>query len=174
MHPQCPPPRGFRPITELSRGKFLRSRPPFIRRRKPKGRKAQGIRYERKVLEFLEASSPLPLYPGPWIEFWDKERGKWTKRWCQPDGLLLDPWEGRAIVVEVKYQHTSDAWWQLRKLYLPVLEMMLPEYEFFPLEICKWYDPAVSFPEEVAMTPVPWQSQGFGSSSPFGVHIWKP
>lgn len=91
-------------------------------------------------------------------------------RWCQPDGLLIDPWEGKIILVEVKYQHTPDAWWQLRRLYGPVVEYLFPNYSIQAVEICKWFDPATLFPEQVAMLPDPC----LAAEDRIGVHIWKP
>jgi hypothetical protein len=132
-----------------------------------RGRKAQGLKYEKKVLDYLEDESSFPLLRSPWLEF---EEASGRRRWCQPDGLLLDIWGGRIIVVEVKYQHTSNAWWQLRQLYLPVLRRLFGEYVLHPLEICKWYDPAQPFPEPVSLLPDPAKPNGLT----FGVHIWKP
>lgn len=118
------------------------------------------------MLERLE-DLPLPLLPGPWIEF--QEKCSRRVRWCQPDGLLLDPFTGRAIILEVKYQHTADAWWQLTHLYLPVLAALLPGWKFPLVEICKWYDPATSFPVAPRMLADPLEAR----EDLLGVHILR-
>lgn len=113
-------------------------------------------------------SSPLPIWPSPWIRFQENEDTR--VRWCQPDALAFDPWAGRIIIIEVKYQHTSDAWWQLRRLYAPVVKALFPGYDIHLAEVCKWYDPAIAFPEQVGMLP----SVECASMERIGVHIWKP
>jgi hypothetical protein len=53
----------------------------------------------------------------------------------------------------VKYNHTSDAWAQLKLLYLPVLQAIFPAklWQFDCCEVVKWYDPAVVYPEPVVL-----------------------
>jgi len=73
--------------------------------------------------------------------------------------------------VEVKYQHTPNAWVQLVRLYLPVLESAFgPLFRYATCEVVKWYDPAVVFPQRVTMTPDLLNVR----PGEFGVHIWKP
>lgn len=119
-------------------------------------------------MEHFQENISLPLLPGPWIEFQEQENPR--PRFCQPDGLLFDPWTGRIILLEVKYQHTPDAWWQLRKLYAPVIEYLFPHYEVACVEVVKWFDPAVVFPERPALLKCPME----GDPSRLGVHIWRP
>lgn len=168
MQPHCPPPRGFKPAQNILWTKLHASPPPWIKRKKPRGRKAQGIRYERKVLDHLEETNPLPLLRSPWVEF--GEEGSNRPRWCQPDGILLDPWEGKATLLEVKYQHTAAAWWQLHELYLPVVSHFLPGWSLSLVEVCKWFDPAISFPTRPAMLP----TLEAARQEILGVHILKP
>jgi hypothetical protein len=90
-------------------------------------------------------------------------------RWCQPDALILQPRDGLLTIVEVKYQHTPDAWWQLRELYLPVVSLAFgPDWRIAMLEVVKWYDPHVSFPETPLLTPDPLRPP----HGRIGVHIW--
>lgn len=128
----------------------------------------QGIRYERKVQEHLSNCYGDLYHPSPWFYFETEGR----RRWCQPDGLLLDPWAGRITICEVKYQHTSDAWWQLQRLYLPVISAAFPPglWSVACLEIVKWYDPATVFPEPVALVARPDQCP---PAPRLGVHIWR-
>lgn len=129
---------------------------------KPRGRKRQGVKYEQLAQQHFSS-----LFPGwqasPWLHFEDAH----GCRWCQPDGWVdLGP---RILLVEFKYQHTANAWFQLRALYQPLLEFLMQK-PVTVLEVVKWYDCAVAFPEPVHLVadPSDWQS------SDFGVHIWRP
>lgn len=160
-----PPSAAFRPA-----GKVLSAHlclPPVLRRKRYTGRRLEGIRYERKVHEYLSSLYGDRYIASPWLRFYTG--GAW--RWCQPDGLLLDPARGRLTIVEVKYQHTSDAWWQIRKLYQPVLEAIFPPalWAYDACEVVKWFDPATIFPEKTVL------AQEVSMAHPsFKVHIWRP
>lgn len=140
--------------------------PPFAIRGKCSGSRAAGIRYEKRVQAHLLALSPLYL-DSPWLRYCD-ETG-W--HWCQPDGIHLDFNAGVLTIVEVKYQHTPDAWRQMEELYAPVLRVLFPPslWQFRFLEVVKWYDPAVRCPNPVRMAATPFKHQHLRS-----VHIWKP
>lgn len=106
-------------------------------------------------------------FRSPWLRFHDN--GK--VRWCQPDALLVDVESGRIVVIEVKYQHTLDAWWQLHHLYVPVLREIFPAtmWTIAVCEVVKWYDPATWFPCRVQLLADPVEAR----VNEFGVHIWK-
>lgn len=165
----CPPAQGFSPAGSVAEARFSLTPPPFIRQRKYTGRRAEGIRYERKVQDMLLDVFPDSYIPSPWLHFLGAEADKW--RWCQPDGILVDFERGLLTVLEVKYSHTSDAWWQVRRLYTPVLQRIFPPalWEYQACEIVKWYDPATKFPE-----PVELASELDRPSRKFKVHIWRP
>lgn len=161
--PQAP--ADFRPAGHVT-GAVLCD-PPAIRRQKYTGKKALGVKYEKQVQAYL-----LDLYgdrylESPWFRFWVEGR----PRWCQPDGLLFDFSAGRITIIEVKYQHTLKAWYQIKKLYLPVLQTLFPSHlwRFNYCEIVRWYDPNTVFPEPVLLTHDIAQV-----SQSFQVHIWKP
>lgn len=160
-----PAPAAFRPAGRVLAASL--SFPPAIRKKRYTGRRLEGIRYERKVHERLELLYGDRYMASPWLKFFAE--GKW--RWCQPDGLLFDLKRGRITIVEVKYQHTSDAWWQVRQLYQPVLEQIFPKnlWEYDACEVVKWYDPVTLFPERVVL------AQEVCMKHPaFKVHIWRP
>jgi len=160
-----PPPEGFRPAG-LVRAAFFVTEPTF-RKRKYTGRRLEGVRYERRVHEHLAQAYGDRYVPSPWLRF----LGETGWRFCQPDGLLFDFPRGRITVVEVKYQHTADAWWQVRHLYLPVLQKLFPPHlwAFDFCEVVKWYDPATLFPERTVL------AQEVCMAHPaFKVHIWRP
>lgn len=110
--------------------------------------------------------SQLLLKSGPWVEFVD--RGK--RRWCQPDAILLELNQRLAFVYEVKYQHTADAWWQLRWLYSPVIEKIYPGWTIGLMEICHWHDPATLFPEPYDLSH---DFLHIPSRNKVAVHIWS-
>lgn len=124
------------------------------------------MKYEANVHEHFGRLHPVFYLPGPWIRFNDVS----GCRWCQPDGLLVNFFTGRVTIIEVKYQHTSDAWWQLRMLYEPVVRKLFSEelWDFSLCEVVKWYDPSTKFPERVELVP------DIGMAKSFGVHIFKP
>jgi hypothetical protein len=163
-----PPPEAFRPAGRVLSASF--ATPPAIRKKRYTGRRLEGVRYEKKVQEYLEHFYGERYIPSPWLRFFPAGDGaRW--RWCQPDGILLDIPRGRITIVEVKYQHTSDAWYQVRMLYEPVLRVMFPEkwWTFDYCEVVKWYDPDTIFPEKIVL------AQEVSIRHPaFKVHIWRP
>lgn len=109
----------------------------------------EGIRYQRKIERWAVGGKfDGSITFSPWYYFVD---GSGRRHFCQPD-ILFD--DGAAMVVaEVKLSWTADAWWQLRRLYLPVLAKIYPRRVLIPLCICKSFDPAVAAPEEVNLIP---------------------
>lgn len=140
--------------------------PAFVRQQKRTGRRRQGELYEQSVhREFAER------YPGyiesPWFRYVDREGTKW----CQCDGLLVNPWQGQISIVECKYQHTELAHYQLFKVYLPVVSFLFAhQYRIALVEVVKWFDPAVLCPEK----PVLCKDPATATSGRFNVHIWRP
>lgn len=159
------PPPNFYPARQIVHAEFTDA--PALKRHRYTGRRLQGVLYERAVHEYLAFRYGDFYLASPWLKFFAE--GKW--RWCQPDGLLFVPEQGRLVVVECKYQHTTDAWWQVRHLYQPVLEHIFPR-DLWTYEVCevvKWYDPAVLFPERVVLA-----GEVDMKHKDFKVHIWKP
>lgn len=165
----CPAPLAFHPAGNVVFAELAGKNPPFIRQRRYSGRRAEGVRYERKVQKMLLEAFPETYVPSPWLRFRSEDSEK--ARWCQPDGLIINFETGIINIVEVKYSHTSDAWWQTRKLYAPVLRAIFPAalWCFQFCEIVKWYDPAIAFPEAVELAAEPDKR-----SDRFKVHIYKP
>jgi len=168
---KCPPPDKFIAAVDVRSAKFLPGQPPFIRRRRSTGRFAVGVKYERQVQEHLAllvlGNPGIELKQGPWIEFLDRK----GRRWCQPDAVMIDRENKYCFIYEVKYQHTSDAWWQLRCLYQPVLEKLYPGFRFGLLEICHWHDPATAFPDQYDLTS---DLLRIPNGKRIAVHIWDP
>lgn len=114
---------------------------------------------------------PYSYLPNPWIKF----EGQAGIKWCQPDGLLFDLEAGLLTIVEVKYQHTTDAWWQLRELYEPVVRKLFPQklWRIVVLEYVKWFDPSVPWPEDIQMVAQLAHVSKLQDKQT-GIHIWKP
>lgn len=161
----------YRPALDVKWAKLLPEKPPFITRKRSRGRFAVGVRYEREAMDYLALLAlPKPhleFIEAPWVEYFDRE----GRRWCQFDGVLLDRKQQVAVLVEVKYQHTIDAWWQLTHLYRPIAHKLWPSYTLACLEIVHWYDPQVAFPEPYDLTDNPFRIPHVNKVAVF---IWNP
>ena len=138
------------------------------RRKGRRGAAGAGLRYEAKVHEHFLKTYPLAYVAGPWFRYRNEED---KVHYCQPDGLLVNFKTGLVTIVEIKLKHTADAWWQLKKLYEPVLERVFTKdlWALSALEVVRWYDPDTPFPQAHALIKDP-LSVGAGK---IGVHIWS-
>ncbi len=105
--------------------------------------------------------------PSQWFQF---QRLNKRYEFCQTDGLLFLPKQYKILIVECKYKHTVDAYWQLENKYVPVLKRIFPQWEIHTLEIVKWYDPSTAFPVAVSLRKDILATK----ANEFGVHIWNP
>lgn len=164
------PPLRFRGVSGgIASARIAREAPNFRKNATPpRGAKVKGLRYERKAQAYLEELFGERFVAGPWIHF--REEGAEAFRWCQPDGLVIDLEAGTILCVEIKYNHTADAWWQLRHLYGPLLKRLFPErlWRHEVCEVVKWYDPLVVLPEASVLVASP--DRG---SDGFKVHIFN-
>lgn len=120
--------------------------PSFVRPHKTTGRKAVGLRYERKVLADLSARHPH-FVASPWFRY-TLRRYPQRVNYLQPDGLLIDPSSGVVTIVEVKYNHTSDAYFQTVGKYVPVLQHFFrgADWKLAICEVVYWFDGTTAFP----------------------------
>ena len=91
-------------------------------------------------------------------------------RYCQYDALLVLPDRGVLVIVEVKYSHTADAYWQLEHVYVPVLRSFLGPshaWQIATVEVVKWFDPSTAFPCKVTLC----EDVGQVRVNAFNVHI---
>jgi len=106
----------------------------------------RGVNYEKKVSHRLIELYALEYIPSVWFVYGESGR----TRYCQVDGLLILNKTRDLILVECKYSHTPDAYWQCENLYLPVLRAWLGNAnEYWSISVCeivKWYDPHTQFP----------------------------
>lgn len=154
--PRLVPPRRFTPAGKVLRAFFSPSPPNFAAGiRRASGRRGKGQRYERDVQEALLSRYPDAYVPSLWIRFLREEaNGSREWAWCQPDGILLDIRSSRLTIVEIKLKHTEQAWWQIRRLYEPVLRAIFGDgWKYQAVEICRWLDPQTSFPERTIFVP---------------------
>lgn len=167
----APPAPHFLPAGLVQWAQFAQRTPHFGQPKRLTGRRLQGVKYERLVQSMLDKLWGYTYLPLPWLRF----EGSSGVHWCQPDGILFNLELGVLTIVEVKYQHTTDAWWQMRKLYEPVLRKLFPEelWEIKVLEVVKWFDPDVRWPEPIRMLSNPGLAQHL-EPGVTGVHIWKP
>jgi hypothetical protein len=157
----------FHLAEDIQSAHFCSKPPSFAGRQSAKrGAKADGLRYERKVQEVFYASDWY--LPGPWILY--VVAG--APYWCQPDGLHFDLSRGHITVVEIKLKHTPDSQRQLRGVYEPVLRRIFarPAWGVSLVEVCKWYDPDIRYPERHEMISDPFNH----FSTHIGVHILRP
>ena len=167
----CPPPRRFIPAGAVQTAELIFSPPPFINtHKKRRGKRAEGIRYEYAVQDFLDVEHGDFFLPSPWLRFTAYHTGD-KVRFCQPDGLLFDFASGTITLVEIKLKHVAAAWWQTRHLYQPVVQKLFPP-DLWTISICEivhWLDPHTLFPEKFNyaqdITDVP--------RGGFGVHVLR-
>lgn len=140
--------------------------PGFLRKGRRTGARRRGELYEQRVHQDLEARYGC-FVASMWFHFSDSEGSKW----CQPDGLLFDPWRGRITICEVKYQHTPKGYEQLFDIYEPVVKAAFPEYpSVVCVEIVRWFDPAVSTQARPHLCEEISRAKPFA----FNVHILTP
>lgn len=88
-------------------------RPRAIPKRRPRGAKGAGLRYEAAVA----AAIPKSVH-NPWFEYHDSA----GHGWCSPDVVIH--FAEAIAVLECKLTDTPTAYSQLTQLYKPVLEMV--------------------------------------------------
>lgn len=161
-------PANFREAQAIEHAAFRVRTPAFAaKKRRLTGARAAGVRYEKKIHEEFIRRFPKHYLPSPWFEFWDVH----GRRWCQPDGLIIDAVQGLIVIVEVKHHHTGEAWWKLHKLYLPVVRKFFgTNWEYRCLEVVRFYDPHTIFPESRLLAHV----HLIPPLPTIGVHICKP
>lgn len=108
--------------------------------RPPQGSISQkvGLRYERRVVEYLEKKGFQVLPQLSFLLFGGSRR--------RPDILLVDASCYSIVVVEVKNIHTPTACWQLNQ-YMEIVEASFPWARVAGLEVTKaWYPEYSSSP----------------------------
>lgn len=166
---QVPPPPRFRAPCGPIRDARIRFGNGYQRLRGSTAARESGLRYESQVQD--ELFDNLDHYHKSPEIFFSDDSGQ---RVCIPDGLFLH--HDHVVVVEIKSQHMPEAWWQLKRLYEPVVRAAIFERPIHLLEVVKSYDPATPFPCIVRLVP----SSAYGLKSymeapfkEFGVFQWR-
>lgn len=165
----------FQPAGEVSFASFA-AEPPLFTQNKTHLTKVQkdGLRYEKRVQIYLEslcrANEEFACLCNPWIIFGRKGDSPTVLNLCQPDCLVINRSARRIIIVEAKLSHTPDSWRQIRQLYEPVVKKIFPAFSFSFLEICKWFDPHIGYPETYYYAEHVLEAE----EGKIGIHIYKP
>ena len=109
-----------------------------------------GLRFEAKVFKELSALYPGRFAPHLPLSFQEDHTNLYSRPgFAIPDGLLLSSDLKSILCIEIKLRHTTDAWFQLNRFYLPILRRVVNRSMLcLPLEICMHYDPGVKLPEK--------------------------
>jgi len=150
---------------------ILHGVPPFVKKRRRRGRKGVGLRYEAKVQRHFLDVFGYEYVPGPWFKYTVADRPK-VINYAQPDGLLIQPRKGKVTIVEIKYNHCAESYFQLVDKYLPLVEKLFgtEDWEFPLVEVVKWYDRDTSYPSSVRLRSAIDEC----TPSEIGVHICRP
>lgn len=155
------PPRGFHPVQGVARNVRFGGHVPDNHGRTAAQR--AGIAFEVRVHDVLSAIYGVNYRPHPAILYEDN-RGH---RRAIPDGILR--LGSTLVVVEVKLSHTDRAWWQLRRLYIPLLnQLTIPSVRVVGIEICHNFDPDTRWPE-----PFSFLTSIHALNSGLGVIQWR-
>lgn len=160
-------PKGFR-FAEGVLAAWPSDAGPFGRTPRISGSPAQraGLRYERKAQKYLASLFGASYQPSPWFKFDTMLQGL---RWCQPDGIVYDDKRSACLLIEIKTRSCIEAWWQLHRLYEPVVRMAMRPATIATLMVCKYFDPATPFPDKPRIVADPRErSEGFSA------FVWRP
>lgn len=125
----------------------------------------KGWLYEKKVNDkFIEEFGLFNYIPEQWFKY--QAHGD-RLRFCQTDGLLFFPKQFKVSIIEIKYKHTPDAYFQIEDKYVPVVKRLFPGWTVSVIEVVRWYDPSTTFPVPVHLV------DNIANATPgqFGVHI---
>lgn len=166
-----PPPPGFEPAVAVEWAKHATNVQSLPTRGQTFSQRA-GNRFEAQVQSALEKDFGPHYHNNPWFAFKDASGG----RRCRPDGLILCAPKLElplALILEIKIRHMPDAWWQLRRLYGPVVQVAYPRQTVRLVEIVKEYDCAMPFPEQPRFIDSLDEALKEEPFEEIGVLIWK-
>lgn len=139
--------------------------PPTVAAR---GIRGLGLQYESAVLAGLDRDLDC-FTPHPVFFYRVKESSRVYR--AIPDGLALHTKRRELIIIEVKLRHSIDAWVQLFKLYVPIVQFAFPDWNVRALEICKWYDGNTVTPTKPSLVDTPSSFVADNSFGAFGLVV---
>lgn len=113
-----------------------------------KGSQRKGLLYEAQVIKALDddLGKGWESLPGPWFEFVDS-RGH---RYAQADWVGFNWHRGLICIAEMKLTRVPEAWWQLNRLYQPLIHRLFPRWDIALVEItANMYNVALPEPVKV-------------------------
>ena len=125
--------------------------PGFVKRSLARGTKrsnaiSRGLDYEERVHRAFKTKYGKYYVSNAWIAYRETKTGK--KRYASPDAVLFFPEEKRIKLIEIKLTHTIRAWWQLRKMYEPLIRKIFPGWKVEVVEVCSKYF-KTTWPEKI-------------------------
>lgn len=130
----------------------------------------QGLSYEQRVKVRLEALFGPRFEAGVWFSYDVGIKGR-PRRFCQVDGLIASV--PCPIVFEIKIRWMDTAWWQLVKLYSPIVECALEStHKPSLVAIVRSFDPAVVVPKPPRLLDGAEQIPELDPGE-MGVVVWK-
>ncbi len=97
---------------------------PVFKKRRVRGMKADGLRYERAVQKAIKELHPVTQWNGPWFRYTLESVDR--KKYCQPDIMLQS---GHTIwLIEIKRSCLLAAYDKLSTLYEPVARLAFQSY----------------------------------------------
>lgn len=161
---EVPPPQGFRELAYPLREVTFSVSNEFTRQLGNTAARENGLRYESQAHEHLQS-----VLGAGYLAVELHVRDAKGRRELIPDGVFFHP--NHVVIFEVKSQHMPEAWWQLRKLYQPALRFKLPKRPVYVVEVCKSFDPAMPFPEEIVLIN-DLKDFAYNPLPAFGVYQW--
>lgn len=162
------PPRGFAGVCAEDIHRVYLTKNPHRGSGRHSGAQKAGLAYESKAKEWLEGQCPHVVL-GQWFYYVTRRE----RHYCQPDAIIFDgPITERPrciTIVEMKIRWTELAWWQLTKLYAPVVEHFYQPQELRLLCLTRSFDPATVVPGPVSLL-----ERIEEKSSTLGVFLWRP
>lgn len=112
----------------------------------PAGVKGKGLRFEAQVCSSFDTILPDHWVgiPGLWFQFEDAT----GERFAQADWIGINTRDMYICIVEVKLSRVPQAWWQLNKLYKPLVEAVFKDWDVAMVEVVSKFNNVV-VPDEV-------------------------
>jgi hypothetical protein len=123
-------PKNFTPV-EAIEAACICSAPSFVNTSRCKGVQLKGLKFEAQVTSKLDRLDDWEGIPGIWFEFKDQT----GHRYAQADWVGFNFRKGVCVIVEVKLSRVAKAWWQLNKLYYPLVSHLFHSWPIAMVEV---------------------------------------